>query len=121
MKFTNELYDLLKKIAQVWLPAAATLYFAVAAIWGLPDPNQVVGSITALDAFLGAVLTISSKTYVPPMDGHVLVDQTDPRNSTATVQVTTDPGTIPDKNVLTLKVLKITQDMMAQMGKSSVT
>lgn len=57
------LYDLLKWIAQILLPAIATLYFAIAQIWGLPYAEQIVGTITAVDAFLGALLGISTLQY----------------------------------------------------------
>lgn len=61
--FSNKTYDILKAIAQVWLPALGTLYFALAQIWGLPYGEAVVGTITALDAFLGAILGISTAKY----------------------------------------------------------
>jgi hypothetical protein len=57
------MYDVLKWIAQLFLPAAATLYFALANIWGLPYGEEIVGTITAVDAFLGVILGISSKVY----------------------------------------------------------
>lgn len=60
---SNSMYDKLKWIAQILLPAIGTLYFAIAQIWGLPYAEQIVGTITALDAFLGAVLGISSMAY----------------------------------------------------------
>ena len=60
---SNETYDILKKIAQVWLPAIATLYFALARIWNLPFAEEIVGTITAVDAFLGALLGISTMLY----------------------------------------------------------
>lgn len=63
MKMTNETYDVLKFIAQIVLPAAGTLYFALAGIWGLPYGEQIVGTITAVDAFLGAVLKVSTDAY----------------------------------------------------------
>lgn len=59
----NRVYDVLKWIAQIVLPAAGTLYFALSQIWGLPYGEQVVGTITAVDAFLGALLGISSMDY----------------------------------------------------------
>lgn len=60
---SNKVYDVLKKVAQVWLPALGTLYFALASIWGLPYGEAIVGTITAVDAFLGAVLGISTRLY----------------------------------------------------------
>ena len=63
MKMTNKVYDVLKWIAQYFLPAIGTLYFALAGIWGLPYGEQVVGTITAVDTFLGVLLGISSAQY----------------------------------------------------------
>lgn len=63
MKFSNKTYDILKYIAQIVLPALGTLYFALASIWGLPYGEQIVGTITAIDAFLGALLGISTAKY----------------------------------------------------------
>lgn len=60
---SNKMYDTLKWIAQILLPAIGTLYFAISQIWGLPYAEQIVGTITALDAFLGAILGISSRAY----------------------------------------------------------
>ena len=59
----NKTYDILKYIAQIVLPALGTLYFALAQIWGFPYGEAVVGTITAVDAFLGAVLKISTDKY----------------------------------------------------------
>ena len=60
---SNKVYDILKYIAQIVLPAIGTLYFALASIWGLPYGEQIVGTITAIDAFLGALLGISTMKY----------------------------------------------------------
>jgi hypothetical protein len=63
MKMTDKMYDLLKWVAQILLPAVGTLYFALAQIWGLPYGEEIVGTITAIDAFLGALLGISTYQY----------------------------------------------------------
>ena len=60
---SNKIYDILKFIAQIVLPALGTLYFALAGIWGFPYGEQIVGTITAVDAFLGTLLGISSVQY----------------------------------------------------------
>ena len=60
---SDKMYDVLKWIAQILLPAAATLYFALSQIWGLPYGEEIVGTITAFDAFLGALLGITSAVY----------------------------------------------------------
>ena len=60
---SNKVYDALKFIAQIVLPAIGTLYFALASIWGFPYGEQIVGTITAVDSCLGAILGISSAKY----------------------------------------------------------
>lgn len=70
MKMSNKTYDTLKYIALIVLPALGTLYFALAGIWGLPYGEQIVGTITAVDAFLGAILKISSDKYMEIQQGY---------------------------------------------------
>ena len=60
---SNKMYNVLKWIAQVVLPGIATLYFTMAGIWGLPYGEEIVGTITAVDTFLGVLLGISSAQY----------------------------------------------------------
>ena len=60
---SNNTYDKLKWVAQYLLPAVGTLYFALAGIWGLPYGEQIVGTITAVDTFLGVFLGISNSQY----------------------------------------------------------
>ena len=76
MKFNDKVYDVLKWVAMVVLPAIAAFYCGIAAIWNLPYAEQIVGTITAFDTLLGALLGISSKSYEG--DGTLLVDRTDP-------------------------------------------
>lgn len=76
---SNGAYDAAKNVAQYWLPAAGTLYFALATIWGLPYGEQVVGTITAVDVFLAVLLGISTKVYNASdakYDGALHVDTT---------------------------------------------
>ena len=68
MKLSNNAYDILKYIAQIVLPALGTLYFALSQIWGLPYGEEIVGTITAIDAFMGALLGISSANYYKEME-----------------------------------------------------
>lgn len=60
---SDKTYSLLKWVALILLPALGTLYFALASIWGLPFGEQIVGTITAVDTFLGAILGISTNNY----------------------------------------------------------
>ena len=66
---SNKVYDVLKWIAMYLLPAFGTLYFALASIWGLPYGEQIVGTITAIDTFLGVILGISTTQYNKRVDG----------------------------------------------------
>lgn len=59
----NKVYDILKWVAMIVLPAIATLYMAIANIWGFPYGEEVVGTITAVNTFLGAVVGISAAKY----------------------------------------------------------
>ena len=63
MILSNKAYDVLKWIAQVALPAAGTLYAALSGIWGFPYGEQIVGTIVAVDTFLGIILGISNANY----------------------------------------------------------
>lgn len=56
----SKLYDALKWTAQILLQALGTLYFALAGIWDLPYAESIVGTITAVDMFLGVLLGITS-------------------------------------------------------------
>ena len=66
MNFTfknDRIYDALKWICQIVIPAIATLYFTLSGIWGFPYGEQVVGTLTAIDTFLGVCLGISTYQY----------------------------------------------------------
>lgn len=63
MKMSNKVYDVLKWVAMLFLPALATLVRVVFAIWQIPYGEQISTTIMAIDAFLGACLGISSIQY----------------------------------------------------------
>lgn len=63
MQFSDKAYNIIKWIAQLVLPAAGTLYFALSQIWGFPFGEEIVGTITAIDVFLGALIGISTVQY----------------------------------------------------------
>lgn len=60
---SNKVYDILKYITTIVLPALGTLYFALASIWGFPYGEQIVGTITAIVTFLGVCLGVSTSKY----------------------------------------------------------
>lgn len=63
MKLPDNVYNVLKWITMILLPAVATLYFALSGIWGFPYCEQIVGTIAAIETFLGALLGISTIQY----------------------------------------------------------
>lgn len=69
MLLSNKTYDLLKWVAQIALPALGALYFGLAQIWGLPYGEEIVGTISVVDAFLGALLQISTEQYKNKAEG----------------------------------------------------
>lgn len=75
---SDKVYDILKWIALYLLPAIGTLYFALAGIWNFPFGEQVVGTITAVDTFLGVVLGISNTKYKTPSTWNDTSTMTEP-------------------------------------------
>ena len=63
MKLNNKVYDILKWIALLLLPALATFYGIVGKTWGLPYVEQIVVTINALGVFIGAIIGISNASY----------------------------------------------------------
>ena len=63
MKFPNKVYDILKWVALILLPAVGALYFGLSQIWGFPYGEEIVGTISIIDTVLGALLGISTMNY----------------------------------------------------------
>lgn len=63
MKLPDKIYNVLKWIVIIVLPACGTLYAAIAPLWGWGYADEIVTTITAVDTFLGAVLCISTVQY----------------------------------------------------------
>lgn len=99
---TNDMYDKLKWIAQYLLPGLGTLYFTLSGIWGLPYGEQVVGTFTALDVFLGVLLGISSKNYKG--DGVMIIDTSDPDRDIYRMELNDPLDDLGSKSEVTFKV-----------------
>lgn len=106
--FSDKTYDRIKYAAQYVLPALGTLYFALSGIWGLPYGEQVVGTITAIDTFLGVLLGISSSQYTG--DGTMFVDDSDPNKSVYRMELNDAVELLADKNSVTFAVKKAVLD-----------
>ena len=63
MTLSNKIYNVIKWLVMIVLPALATLYTTLGGIWGLPFVDQVPPTLTAIATFLGAICMISSKNY----------------------------------------------------------
>lgn len=63
MKLKDSVYNVLKWVVTIVLPACATLYAALSAVWGWPYSEEVTTTIIAVDTFLGAILCISTAQY----------------------------------------------------------
>ena len=103
---SNKLYDILKFCALILFPAFATLYFTLSGIWDLPNPEGVVGTIVAIDTFLGVILGISTNSYNKSdarYDGDVTIVEGED-DTTLTLGVD-DPPSILNKKELVFKVL----------------
>lgn len=106
--FTNKVYARIKFIAMILLPALASLYFGVAQLWHLPKAEEVVGTITLIDTFLGFLLRMSTNTYNDldhPMgkyDGTVVLQPGDEGTTVGFKNL--DPGALETKRELVLKI-----------------
>ena len=65
---SNKVYNILKWIAMIALPACATLYLGLSNVWGLPYGEEVSTTITLINTFLGTVLMISTNQYNKRVD-----------------------------------------------------
>jgi len=99
----DKTYDLLKYLAQIVLPGVGALYFSLAGIWGLPEPDKVVGTITVIDVFLGLLLKRSSDVYNASdekFDGSIVVDDAE----VVSVELKDETGVLDNKDEIVLKV-----------------
>jgi hypothetical protein len=103
---TGKLYDRLKWLAQVVLPALATLYFTIGGIWGLPSVSEVVRTIVAVDLFIGVLLGISQVNYNKQVaNGDMHVEDTG-SGTRFTLELDGDPSELPDKQEARFRVKK---------------
>lgn len=63
MKLSNRVYDILKFLCTILLPACGSLYFGLSSIWGFPYGEQIVGTLSLVACFIGTLIGISTKAY----------------------------------------------------------
>lgn len=105
---SNRIYDILKNSATIVLPATGALYFALAQIWGFPKAEEVVGSIAAVNTFIGALVGLSTRSYNKSgakYDGDLDVVE-DPADGSKmfSLNLNQDPETLETMNEVTFKV-----------------
>lgn len=110
---SNNVYDKLKQVAQIWLPALAVFYITVAPFWGLPKQEEVAGTIMALDLLLGAMLGVVSRMYANSdarFDGQIVVSPggiSDEGLETTDLNIRLDPSAVSNKNEIVVKVDRV--------------
>lgn len=99
------LYSKVKWLIVVVIPAAGTLYFALAKIWTLPAGEQILGSLLAVQAFLGVIFAISTNQYNnsdAKFDGSVTLSETEDKHIVAVEGI--HPEEMAKKDEVLLKV-----------------
>lgn len=102
MTLSNKKYDVLKWIAQYFLPALAALWLGLAKVWGFPYGTEIGATLSLIDVFLGAVLGISSKNYQG--DGNLVINTDDPEKDVYSLELNGDIAELADKKSVTFKV-----------------
>lgn len=104
---SNAAYDVIKWVALIFLPALGTAYYGLAVLWNLPKPNEVVGTITIIDTFLGVCVGLASDNYRKTgadMDGRMVVDTSNPEKDVYRLDLYTPIDKLPDQKKVTFKV-----------------
>ena len=63
MKMNNRVYDILKDTSLLWMPTTITLYGVLSATWGIPYGEQILATMTGLNAALGAIVKYFKAQY----------------------------------------------------------
>jgi hypothetical protein len=103
----SSVYDIAKDFTQIYLPATAVLYVALASIWGWGFQVEVAGTIAAIVTFLGVVLKISTASYNKSdksNDGVLIIDKSDPLKDQYLFDVSTPLNDVENRNTITLRV-----------------
>lgn len=103
---SDKLYNFFKFLTITLLPALGTLYFALAQIWNLPAGEEVLGTMMALQVFIGAIMGISTRQYEnsgAKYVGTINIDES-PEKETYSLELKDDPEMLKEKGEATFKV-----------------
>lgn len=104
---TDGMFNVLRLLVELVLPASGSLYLGLAEIWGLPHRMEVVGTIAVVTTFLGVCLKLLRSNYEASeakYDGEFVVNETDPMKDVFRLEVGTPFGQITNQDELRLKV-----------------
>ena len=107
MQLNNKIYDFLKWVVMIFLPALGAFYFGLSQFWDLPYVTEIVGSVSVTSIFLGALIGISSKSYgknSAGFDGELVVNKDDPEKDVYSFVVYDGVDQLEGKDTLTIKV-----------------
>jgi hypothetical protein len=104
---SNSVYDKLKKLTQVGLPAIGSLYFGLSNIWNWAGAEEVVGSLALITTFLGLVLGASSKNYDSDKDiaGDFVIDTNPDGTKVVRLDLNDEASNVIERDRITFKVV----------------
>lgn len=106
--FSAQVYNFLKWVTLIFLPALATLYFALSGQLDLPNPEAVMGVLASVATFLGTLLGISNANYNKSgaaYDGELVIDTNESGKTVMSLQYDGDPSDIPGQEKVSFKVV----------------
>lgn len=68
MVLNDNVYNVLKWVGLIVLPAIATLVKAVFPVWNLPYADAIATTCTALGVFVGTLIGVSQANMKPELD-----------------------------------------------------
>lgn len=105
MSVSNKVYDRVNDLVKIGLPALGTLYATLAALWGFPAAEAVVGTLAALAVFGGVVLKIWNKEWAKNAQGSLGIDTSDPEHAQVRLELAeSDPLRYKDGDTVMLRV-----------------
>lgn len=110
MKITNKMYDAIKWIVVIVIPAIITLYATLGNIWNFPRVEQITATLAAIDVFLGAIMQISSSKYNKTYDGTLHVDTITDEEADKYLFEIDDLDDLADKDKITLKINTVSEN-----------
>ncbi len=104
---SNKVYNTIKWVTMIVLPAAGAFYFTLAQIWSLPAAEEVLGTLAALTTLLGALVGVSTSQYNKrhiPTAGTLNIDTSDPEVDKYSMDFSVALNKLPEAKSVTLTV-----------------